>query len=103
VYSRKPIGHLALTTREPTYDLASKEFRQVMEVRSPGPRIDGELIKGILEHAERVFRGVLKMNNLTNYEWPPQVVDAEPHDDLRGADIVFMTRADYPKPTVLHS
>lgn len=99
----KPTGYGSLTTLTPTHDPVTKEFRQQMEFRSRGPQIDGEAIKGILRHAERVFKGVLLMNGLTEYHWPPDHEWAEPHEDFRGADIVLLTRADHPKPTVLHS
>jgi hypothetical protein len=96
-------GMGSLTTKTPTHDPVTKEFKQWMSFRSRGVQIDGTAIDGILKHASRIFKGVILANGLGDYVWPPEFVNAEPHEDFLGADIVFMTRADHPKPTVLHS
>jgi hypothetical protein len=103
MFSRKPTGYGSLTTQTPTHHPVTKQFRQGMVFISRGPAIDGTAIKGIIDHAARLFKGSLLSNGLTDYAWPPDFVEAYPHKDFRGADIVLMTRADHSKPTVLHS
>jgi hypothetical protein len=59
------------------------------------------LLLKALPECEKLFKLALQMNGLTDYRWPPDVMNAVPDADLMGGSVVIATRADVPKPVIL--
>lgn len=85
----------------PHYDHDSEVFQQSWDVRAAGP-LDGDLVGMITGRAADLFAGVMKLNGLDDYKWPPDHVDIQPYADGRGFVVTFATRASARKPIIFN-
>lgn len=91
---------IAITSSPPIYDQYTREFRQGITFRSPLP-LDAEQVAAITEAATTLFRKALRMNDLLDHEWPPNIISVNGEPDRKSGVIVFGVRADRKRPIIL--
>lgn len=91
---RNADGMGQLRSETPSYDPATKRFRQDYHFSTKTGRLDGSAVSQVSMVAMKQFRQVVEMNGYSDMAWPPDVVDVTPYDNFDGFMVRFETRAD---------